>query len=281
MKITITRAEIEKYAPLPTGIAQLNKIVFQPKVDESAVAQIIETDPELKANVLTWAKVLGSEEQAAKLSVAEIVLLVGIENIIILAIGKRIANEMRKSQPGYALEKDELWRHSVAAALAAECLVDITNITVPHTAFAAALLHDVGKLLLGKYLTPETVGKIRGITEMDCLSYIEAEEAILGTNHAKVGSEIARFWGFSEDIVLAIEHHHDYEYAQDPLLESVQIANAITKLLGIGMGNEQMNINIHSDVPQRMGLTDTKIEILCMTVSEKLAMTEALWQKLS
>jgi len=277
MNIKIDASEIQKLVPMPAAITQLSRVAFNPEVGVQDAARVIEFDQVLTANVLSWANSSWSAARSPILTVKDAVVRFGIENILKLAIGKRIAGSMKKPNPGYELGENELWRHSVAAALVAECLCDFTT-TVPRAAFTGALVHDIGKLLLGKYLHPPILQELRDLIEKEQISYIEAEQRMLGTNHALVGAEIARFWNFPENLISVIQRHHEYEFPPDPLLDSVQIANAVTKLLGIGMGSEQMNIDIHSSVPERMGLSDTKIEQLCVAVSEKLAATEALWE---
>ena len=59
--------------------------------------------------------------------------------------------------PEYGIDDGVLWRHSVAAALAAELERLSCTVKVPPEAFTAALLHDVGKLVLCRHMKPEVL----------------------------------------------------------------------------------------------------------------------------
>lgn len=48
------------------------------------------------------------------------------------------------------LARLDLWRHSLAAALAAKTIAENTGLADEDIAFTAALLHDVGKIALGR-----------------------------------------------------------------------------------------------------------------------------------
>ena len=56
--------------------------------------------------------------------------------------------------------------------------------------FTAALLHDVGKLVLGSFLQKD-FAKIKAVLQQD-VSFEAAEEMVLGTHHADMGADGAR-----------------------------------------------------------------------------------------
>jgi HD-like signal output (HDOD) protein len=71
----------------------------------------------------------------------------------------------------------------------------------------SALLHDIGRLALAskmpdKFCAVLALAKERGIEDF------EAEEEILGTSHAEVGSYLLGLWGIPNLAVEAIAHHH-------------------------------------------------------------------------
>src|SRR3954470_2113535 len=78
--------------------------------------------------------------------------------------------------------------------------------------YAAALLHDIGKLiLLGAYDRYEPIWDARG-TPADRLA-LEGSE--LGINHALVGGVLARRLGLPDRLVRVIERHHDEDARDD------------------------------------------------------------------
>ena len=80
------------------------------------------------------------------------VILLGLKRLIQMVIAACVSAIMDKPVPGYDLPPGELWRHSIAVSVAAEGLVKELRIEASEEIFTAALLHDVGKLVLGEFV---------------------------------------------------------------------------------------------------------------------------------
>ncbi|RKY24205.1 MAG: hypothetical protein DRP79_08085, partial [Planctomycetota bacterium] len=191
--------------------------------------------------------------------------------------GQRLHREMIQPCKGYSLAERELWRHSLAAAIAAGKISSFTRKPIPGSAFTAALMHDIGKLILTRYHDPEKISVINRMVEKGAL-YIEAERSVLGTDHAVVGGMMAKRWQFPESLVHAIEKHHDPDAESSPVLDTVHVANIVAKTLGIGLGSDQMNLTASTDAAERLGLSSKTLEALCAAVPDELSKTEALFE---
>ncbi len=278
MIATVVRvAEIDTLAPLPASLTRLAAVVGSADSSANDVAAVIELDQALTANTIRLANSAWSGSPKRIDTVREAVLRLGAGRILELAVGERVASALSRPCPGYELGEYELWRHSVAAALATEHLGRFAPRRVPGVTFTAALLHDIGKLLLARHLDRETVARIRETAASGGRTYLEAERSVLGTDHAEVGGAVARHWEFPPPIVAAIERHHDPDAEPDPVLDAVHIANAVAKLAGIGLGSEQMNMAASSQAAGRLGLSASGLESLCAAVLDELNRTEELW----
>jgi HD-like signal output (HDOD) protein len=71
----------------------------------------------------------------------------------------------------------------------------------------AALLHDVGKLVLASKMPDEFCAVLSLMQEHGCAQF-EAEEQLLGISHAEVGAYLLGLWGINSLAVEAIAHHH-------------------------------------------------------------------------
>jgi len=274
----IQLSEIENLAPMPASVTRLAGMLVDPDASVNDIVRVIEFDQALTANLLRWANSAWSGSQTPILTVRASVIRMGTAQILKIAVGRRILGPMNRSLPEYGLGEQELWRHSVAAALSAECLDKFISKPVPGTAFTASLLHDIGKLFLSRYLSHEVIDEIRKLIEDERITYVEAENRLLGTDHAKVGGAIARHWKFPEQIAGAIERHHDPDPQPDPVQDIVYIANIVAKHIGVGLGSEQMNLKASFEAPKRMGLSSFALERLCAMVVVELAKTEKLWE---
>lgn len=276
-KFVINPAEIRTLAPMPAAVGQLAQVIAKPDADVAEVVHVIEFDQALTANVLRWGNSAWSGASSRIVTIREAVMRLGMATILKLAVGQGIAAAAKASPGLLKADEEPQWRHSITAALAAETLSGFICQAVPHVAFTAALIHDIGKLLMRRKLAPETLEEINRLVVSEGLRNYEAEERILGTTHARVGGEIAWFWKFPEELARAIEHHHDPNPAPDLLVDSVQVADAVANYVAEKSPGEDRATRVNAKVLKRLDLTPQKVQILVSTVKEKLDEALALW----
>ena len=97
-------------------------------------------------------------------------------------------------------------RHAVATRHAAENIADLADVPGRDELAAAALLHDIGQLVLIR-LYPG-YESILGDRESTPEQRVQAERRELGVDHTLVGGVLARRWGLPTVIASAIERHH-------------------------------------------------------------------------
>lgn len=278
MTTRVQASDIENLAPMPASVAQLASIMGQgDAASVTEIAHIIELDEAMSANVLRVANSAVTGGRTEIRSIRDAVVRLGTAQILKLTVGRLIAGPMQTKCEGYELAEHELWRHSVAAALAAEYMSRFSSETIPKFSFTAALMHDIGKLLLGRNLGTELVIDIQSVIKEKDVTYIEAEQMTLGTNHAEVGGAIAQYWKFPDELISAIESHHDPDVRPSPLMDAVHLSNIVAKLIGVGLGVEQLNLAASSKAPERLGISSTGLEALCVMVKERLADEEKLY----
>jgi putative nucleotidyltransferase with HDIG domain len=137
-------------------------------------------------------------------------LLLGFDMIFRIVCAISFAGPLGTSAPGYETEANGLWVHSLQTAAAAEylagsgCYGDFPT----ATAFTAGLLHDIGKTIVGKVLTPKNRADIRTQMTGESLSRVEAEKVVLGADHAEIGAALLKRWMVPEPLLEAAAHHH-------------------------------------------------------------------------
>lgn len=270
-------SEIENLKPMPVSTVQLCSVAANPNSCIGDIAKIVEYDQALAASAIRVANSTWSSPRFPIVTVKEAVLRIGSTRVLGLAISRHLENKMNKSFDGYDLAELELWRHSIATALAVDNLKAFTQKEIPSAAFAAALLHDVGKLIVSQYIDQDIFNQIQNVIRQEKTDYLEAERFVLGTDHAEVGGAIAQYWKFPEQLVNAIKKHHQDNKDADPVIDIVQLANVVAKLIGQGLGSEQMNLKINPDIPKRLALKESDLETLCALVKMKLAEAEEIY----
>jgi HD-like signal output (HDOD) protein len=132
-------------------------------------------------------------------SLDEAVFMLGYRRICQTAITLAMRGPLSIPLQGYTLEANDLWCHSLLAATAAEHVIeDGMNFGVDSsTAFTVGLLHDLGKLVVNEFITRESFIAIRRHL-LEGRSRVEAERAVMGTDHAEVGAGLLYVWRLPE-----------------------------------------------------------------------------------
>ena len=177
-----------------------------------------------------------------------------------MVIAACVSAIMDKPVPGYDLSPGELWRHSIAVSVAAEGLVKELKIEAAEEIFTAALLHDVGKLVLGQFVKDD-FSQIQAAVSQG-VSFEMAETIVLGINHADVGAQILTSWALPLEIVNAIKFHHSPQSAEQTstMLDIVHVANFMSMMIGIGIGRDGLQHQPSVEVTERLGLESHHLE---------------------
>ena len=269
--------EVGALEPMPESVKRLAQVAGDPNATVDDIVDAIKYDQSITAELLRAANSALSGAAHKIETINQAVVRMGVAWTLGLVTGKRMHKSMARECKAYDLAEFELWRHSLAAAIAAGKLGQYATQPVPAGAFTAALMHDVGKLILGRHFTPDSAQCIIGMVD-DGMSYIQAENEVLGTDHAVVGGIVARHWEFPDTFIHAIENHHNPDADPTPVLDAVHIANIVAKTLGIGLGSEQMNMYASSEAPKRLGISSVAIEALCATTFAELIVTEGIFR---
>lgn len=123
-----------------------------------------------------------------------------------------------------------LWEHCMRTAAIARTLAQAEGLPreqIDH-AYIAALLHDVGKLLLNAQC-PDDCHKVYEIVRQDNRRVAEVETEVLGLTHGQVGAYLLGLWGLPGPVVHAVARHHAAEPDPGPLdmVEIVYFANLL------------------------------------------------------
>jgi putative nucleotidyltransferase with HDIG domain len=108
--------------------------------------------------------------------------------------------------PGWEISPEALRRHAAATQRVADHLARDMDLEARDELRVTALLHDVGKLLLGvAFPGYPDVTHAGASTPQEKL---KAERATLGLDHAAVGGVLIRRWGLPDRVADVVAHHH-------------------------------------------------------------------------
>lgn len=81
-----------------------------------------------------------------------------------------------------------------------------SNNEINDDTFTAALLHDIGKLII--ITKTNKLNEILEYSEKNRCEIWKAELEILGTTHAEIGAYLLSLWGFPSSVVNGVAYHH-------------------------------------------------------------------------
>jgi len=217
--------------PLPQSAARLAQLLTTEDLDLREIISVIEFDPSLTMKLLRVANsaISGSRHRIG--TVREALIRLGTGTVVGFVVASSVRSLLGKRIPGYNISEKEFWRHSLAAAFAAEAIQAHSPNWSGHLAFTAALLHDIGKLVVGKFLTPELLEWLERATTEGKLAAFQAEAEILSLHHGEAGGVIAQHWGFPDSLVKGIVYHHDPENGEDGICYVTYLANLVAHRL--------------------------------------------------
>lgn len=214
---------------LPLVASRLIQAVARPETDSGEVAWILSHDPVLTARTLRLANsdFYGFPRKVGSVDLAVVVL--GSNTIRDLALSASVFQTLGKNDEGM----EGLWNHSLACGVAARSLADRSHYRLKGEAYAAGMLHDIGKVVL-QQTDPDRFEAVIRMAREQSKPIEQAEHELFGSSHAEVGAWLAERWGLPPDLVEAIACHHRPEAAtrNRALSARVHIADSLTERAG-------------------------------------------------
>jgi len=260
---------------IPAFPATGNKVAqLLNKADYSVlqVANVIKYDPSITANILKMANsaYFGSQHKISTINDA--VMYLGQKNLLRAIQTAGISKYYKKGASGYFDKATDLWEHSVAVALMSQILSKKITGEEHATLYTESLLHDVGKIILGEFVRDE-FKKITMLVAEQHMSFLEAEENVLGINHADLGGKIAEHWNFPIEIRDAISFHHrpDLLEKEDKIMPwIVYMADEACLMMGIGSSVEGLAQRAVGELLQKFNLRMRDLEKSMVMLSDDL-----------
>ena len=260
-------SKVKGFPSMPATGAKLLNLLENQEASVDEIEDVLRYDPGLTANILKLANSVYFGIPSKVGSVRQAVILLGLKRLLQLVIASCVGAVMDHAVPGYDLAPGDLWRHSIAVSIAAEALVKDKKKIAGEDVFTPALLHDVGKLILGQFVKDD-LANIREIAGKG-VPFVIAENMVLGTDHAEVGALILKQWSFPDEIVNAVRWHHDPDSVEkiDLQYDVIYLANLLCQSTG-GDEDDGQLIELSPSVIDRLGIEMSQFEIISDKVSK-------------
>ena len=189
-------------------------------VSNGRLVEIVESDAGLAIAVMQAAN-NGNGPRGRTGGVAQAIVELSAERVAAVAAGLDTYDLL--AAPGSGSERYERFRrHAVAVRIAAERVGERARLASVDELAVAALVHDVGRLVLGELYGDEFAASPEAEAGDD---RVRRERRELGIDHALVGAVLVRRWGLPSAIAAAVERHHAPE--AEGLAAAVRLADLI------------------------------------------------------
>jgi HD-like signal output (HDOD) protein len=252
---------IDSLAPIPAITHRIMEIANAPDGSLAELADIIKYDADITSNLLKICNSAYFSLPVTVESVRQAVTLLGSNTILELVLMASTGQNMMKAQKGYGLARGELWKHSVATAMASKSIADTKEILDKYRIYTASLIKDIGKVIIENHVG-KSIKKIIHLVRKKNYSFDQAEEETLGVNHAAIGGMIAEKWNFSPQMVFMIANHHLNSEASKQNVETsiIYLTDTISRMVGIGIGADGLAYKMYDVVFDNLGVSRQDIE---------------------
>jgi len=230
-------ATIEALPPIPQVAMRVLEIAQDRDASATDIVDIIQFDPAVTANCLRLCNSCYFGLRTKISSLHHAVTLIGTDTLAKIVIaGCFRLDAFSKELTGYGLQPGELWHHSVSCAVISQQIARKFDHCNAHALFTAALLHDVGKLVVDTFIAADYAAMF-ALMQDEAYGTIAVEKAYFGIDHAEVGALIASTWRLPEALIGAIRNHHNLDvFNGDPDIEKL---TALSNLLTHGFCSDR------------------------------------------
>lgn len=211
--------------PRPQVLADLSCELSSEDPDFRRVVASVAKDVALTAAVLKLANSPAYGLRTKPETLAQALNMLGLKQLCTMVTSLVVRRALRTDGP----QLTRFWDVSSKRAWAISTLARGLHGVQADVAQTFGLFCDVGiPLLMQRF---DGYGRVLAAANAETVrSFTEVEQSELHTDHALIGALMARSWGVSQTVCLAIRLHHDYAVFRDPATP-----DAVSRLIAMGL----------------------------------------------
>lgn len=271
---------------LPDVVTRIMAVIGKPTTPASEIAKLISYDPGLTSKVLRMVNSAAYGFQRQISSIQHGIMILGFNNVRGLVLSASIFKLFEgHTHPG-GLNHTAFWEHSLSTAVAARLLAKTLRIPDADDIFSAAMLHDIGKVVLDVYFQEDyhaVLNQARRLeTPFHGPDFYRLEEEMLGITHTGIGSFLAAKWKLPNTFTDVIQFHHEPEKAQNcpDLVYLVALANEMAVIYA-QQGSDYERAQFSPNLLEYLGLEDDTLFELMQSLEEEMLSAQDLLTSIS
>ena len=193
---------------VPYVLQEILALASDPGSSGCQLEEKIQTEPGLVSHLL---KTVNSGYHSLPRKVTSIrhaIALLGFTTVKSIASGLALIdafNNLSSLNRQYVLT---IWNQSLTSAGLTKVLAGSRPRDKQDELFLAAMIHNVGHLVLAEYYESEYIA----LTKTNPFPSVEEERECFGVDHAEVGAAMLEAWQFADEVTHLVESHHEHGF---------------------------------------------------------------------
>ncbi len=284
---SLNRADIKNITqridelPAPPSVAtRVLSMAVEKDSDFKKISRLIESDQSLTLKVLKLSNSMAYGYHGRVTSVEQATAILGFSTLKNVVLGIVIREALFQDPEQGDPYLQEIWKHSLACAVAAQLLAERRHPKLTGEAFAAGMIHDCGKLVMLTVL-PEAYEKVLEQSRTEGVAVLDLENEVLGIEHTVVGKWLAQKWDLPRQLIDAAWLHH-----QPPEVLSGLERNTLTLLVALAdnLAHEVMvdyagqdSLKNRNALVKAFGITEEEVEEIKSLIGKRYADRAAIF----
>ncbi|GER94234.1 HDOD domain-containing protein [hot springs metagenome] len=259
---------IENLPTIPPVLKNLLNLIENPKISLSEIGNFIMKDPVLTTRILKVVNspIYGFPGRVSTISQA--LILLGLNTVKGVLLGVSVFEVMKKVMSG-------LWEHSVGCAVTSRIISQKKAPGYLEEVSVAALLHDIGKVVMGLKFSNEYRRVLKEAETKDIFIF-ESERKYFSVDHAMVGAWLTDKWKFPRSLIEVIEYHHKPHLSRNVPVQTaiVHLSDILVRAYGFGFAGDNFVPAINPTVFEMLNLTEEDIKDILYEIGESFGHME-------
>ncbi|MGB9762226.1 MAG: HDOD domain-containing protein [Caldimicrobium sp.] len=269
--------KVDTLPPFPKTAQRALELLREEEVNYKELEEVIKTDPAIAVNFLKLVNSAAFSLPQKVDSLLKAFMLLGTEQIKLILLAAVAGKYFSKDLTGYGVSAKDIWVHSIVCGIIAEELAQLIKLPVEkrESLYMAALLHDLGKIILDLYTTLEAKKFYELMEKNPEDTFMQIEWLAVGVDHGMVGGFLLKKWEFPKEIYFSIRAHHDSDLMiQGKIPAMVALANILANMLGFIGGLDAFNYSIPSNLLEIIGIKAEELEKLLPKIYKRALLVE-------
>ena len=256
--------------PMPQVVSKAQAIMAKSTAGIKELTEVIETDQAIASTLIRLANSAFYGLSGKVSTVQKATAMLGQKTLREILMTAGYAELLGKRLDGYGYASGDLWRHAMAVGIGSRYIAEMKHFEDADGAYLAGLLHDSGKLVLDPYVVAQRA-QFDSYLADESRTFLDAEKAVFGFDHADIVSDICRKWKIPDNIILAVRYHHrPTQSSGNVLAYIVNVADHIAKLGGLGISDDDYLLEAEEGLFDFLELTQSEVQKISMKVIETM-----------